>query len=394
MGTASNGIQVNTTRGTDPEAELRKEYYRVLARRRLSKDLRGMPAVTVEDLIAEIRANAHGPDLPPQVYEEIRRHHAELQLENEVGRFQSLIDEISAEIRDRLTDKGMTLPLPVFAGQFPHGSFNAQVRPAAGGVLILINSGLFMLIYQMLKIATMATRFTDVNEKGEVLEHPEIHAAVRSPEETTGLLTDCVLAYILHGDSTRARRLPALGGVRQLLLGMVVHACEFFTVAHEFGHVIDGHFSNAEPVFDPEVRTYFHKDHFQEYNADQIAAALMIAGVYKSVELNIKEHELAQFRLKAMATVAGPFLFFALSHLIDQFRHRVRSVATSEPAEVSSHPPAQQRSFQLRAYITNKNDAFDFELADRYTEFFTAQIDPIVAEAKRRLGEPKPEPKE
>ncbi len=150
--------------GTDPESELRAEYYRVLARRRLLTDLRGEAAVTVEDIIAEMKANAHGPDLSPAVYEEIRRNAAVQLLEEEGGRFQPIIDEMSAEIRERLTEKGMTLPLPVFAGQFPHGSFNAQARPVAGGVLILINSGLFMFIYQMVKVATMATRFTDYNE--------------------------------------------------------------------------------------------------------------------------------------------------------------------------------------------------------------------------------------
>lgn len=386
------GTELKMVEGTDPEAELAKEYQLLLARRRLFRDLHARPTLTVDEIISEMKAYSHGPDLSPQFYEEMRKSHAEQQLNNEGGEFQPFIHHVSEEIRERLKEKGMTLPVPVFAGQFPHGSFNAQARRVPGGVLILINSGLFMFIYQMLKIATMATRFTDFNEKGELIEHPEIPATGKPPEEITRLLTDCVLAYILHGDSTLARRLPTLGGVRQALLARLVHACESFTVAHEFGHVIDGHFSKAVPVLDADMNTYISKDHLQEYNADQIAAALLIAGVYAQVEdlstqPQIEEHDLDLFRLHAAATIAGPFLFFALSHLIDQVRRRVRSVPASEPAEVSSHPPPQERSFQLRAYITNKNNAFDFELADSYTEFFAAQIDPIVAEAQRRFGE-------
>lgn len=393
--TAMIGTDVNTTEESDPETELRKEYLRLLARRRLSETLHAEATVTGEDIIAEMQANAHGPDLPPQFYEQLRKSLADQLRENEGGRFQPIIEVISAEIRERLTEKGITLPMPVYAGQFPHGSFNAQARPVNGGVLILINSGLFMFIYQMLKIATMATRFTDLNERGQLVKHPKIHDAVQSSEEITRLLTDCVLAYIKHEDSTRAHRLPALGGVRQTLLAMLVHSCEMFTVAHEFGHVIDGHFSDAAPVLDSNVTSYFSKDHLQEYNADQIAAALLIAGVYAEAEAlskqpRIEEYELAQLHLRSMATVAGPFIFFALSDLVDQVRKRVHSVPTSEPAEVSSHPPAPERFFQLSNFFTRNNTECNFEFANGYTGFFTAQIDSIVAEAQRRFGESTP----
>lgn len=386
------GTDVTTIDETEPEANLREEYQRLLARRRLGNVLRVEATLTVDEIIAEMKANAHGPDLSPEVYDEVRRVFAAQLAENEGGRLQPIIDEISAEIRERLTEKGMTLPLPVFAGQFPHGSFNAQARPVPGGVLILINSGLFMFIWQMLKIATMAIRFTALNEKGELIGHPELPPVIESREEITSLLTDCVLAYILYGDSRRARRLPTLGGVRHLLLVRLVRACETFTVAHEFGHVIDGHFSEAAPELDLDAISYSSKDHLQEYNADQIAAALLIAGVQAEADAlaqkpSIDEYELNYFQLDAKTSVAGPFLFFALSQLIDQVRNRVLSVPSSEPPEVSSHPPAPERVSRLRALFSDYPISFDFEFANLYTEFFTGQIDQIVAEAQRRFGE-------
>src|SRR5438874_1225021 len=58
------------------------------------------------------------------------------------------LDEMVAKIDVAINRSGLKLDRRVYVGEFPTGSFNAQVQALPEGAMVLMNSGLFWLIYQ------------------------------------------------------------------------------------------------------------------------------------------------------------------------------------------------------------------------------------------------------
>jgi hypothetical protein len=367
---------------------LREEYANILRRRHVDEDLRKRPTITMLDAIAEMEAGDDGLH-PPGYFDEARRVIREMPT-TEGGQLQPLLESISAQIETHLDRLNIRLPETIYVGLFPLGAANAEVRAAKDGVLILVNAGLFMVIYQSLKVANLATRFTDWDSDGELVEHPVLRNLEITAQEVTSLLADIVMAYIEHGDSTKAARLAALGGVRGDLLRALVASCEIFTVAHEFAHVLQGHVTKRVAAAQrPEGGAAYSKPtrHREEFEADEIGASLLISELFYHLEqvgdfAKMTEAQQAQLRQLSDTTIAGPLIFFALIGLIDRVRQRLGLETTQEP-EWSSHPSSSERAFKVRELIRSSAD-FDLSTADSYVQFFSEQTELIVQEALRR----------
>jgi hypothetical protein len=181
---------------------------------------------------------------------------------------QDLLGRQAAQLLGALKDAGKELPFPIFVGIYPTGEFNARVRPAGDGALLLINAGLMDLIFSVLKI-NLASSF-DPGKK-PLLE--EWQAAM--------VLAESFNAYLYGGGSMKAWPLPRLNRGRESVLGYVLHAAEAFAVAHEIGHVVLGHVHLSGP---PAARASVQLTPETELAADAFAVDLVASamGVSKS----------------------------------------------------------------------------------------------------------------
>ena len=374
------------TTGTSdrPEDALRARYREVLRLRRVESRLRGEPAVSIDDIIAEMRDNDRGTPLNPEFFEEIRRTSADASpLE---GLLQPVIDDISSELNTELAADGRSLPCAVYAGQFPHGSFNAQARVVPEGVLVLLNSGLFMLLHQVLKVAALASRFTDEGANGELVEHPDIEPPSHTLDEIADLLTESVLAYLLFGESTRARRLPALGGVLAFSHGGLLRGVETFAVAHEFGHVLGGHLTTDEHRGDPDA--FAKKSQHEEFDADLIGTELLVSALDRRVRAAVAEGD-ESAEVQRTLVGPGPLIFFSISQLVENVRSRVSALPTREPTDTSTHPSTDERRRRLREVLAS-DPRVSLELADAMEGFLAFHTDGVVARATAWLTAPEP----
>jgi hypothetical protein len=247
------------------------------------------------------------------------------------------------EVRAAAQNEGATLPLAVFAGIFPTGSFNAQAVRCKEGALLLINTGLMMLIWQSLKIIFMRFSIFD-NEAGEIVQTPAL-----SHEETIFWITDVILAYLFRGNSTFSSILPIQDGHRARVLNQLVHQTEVFVLAHEYAHAVAGHLSES-PVRktmlpDGEVELV-QKSWMQEFEADLIGFTFLLNP--KTISNPIPREEYQNLSPK----LACPFLFFALDELVSAVYHHVTGLAAI-PNALSNHPPTSDRIGVLRAAIDN-----------------------------------------
>lgn len=132
---------------------------------------RGAPTVSVDELLAEVKAGDLGTPLSPDSYSAMADSLKSMYEPSEEGLLQGNIDSIVERLDEVLERQAMAPPSRFYCGQYPHGSFNAQSSLTRDGILMSINSGLLMLVYQALKLVTMATRLTEEDDDKGVRPH-------------------------------------------------------------------------------------------------------------------------------------------------------------------------------------------------------------------------------
>jgi hypothetical protein len=256
-----------------------------------------------------------------------------------------VLDVLSAEVIESARSVGLQSREPVLVREFPTGSFNAQATKVSGGVLLLINTGLMMFLYQTLKVMTFSMGFAEFDTSGRPIDGSIRHGPSLGGDEIAEALAEIVLAYLLLGDSAKARRFPLQGGAKGMVQGLLVRACEKFVIAHEYGHVVAGHFDNAKTR---KARTpiaeigLIEKTWKQEHEADTIATHLLLASAplfpdepWRSLE--IQSH------------AAGVLLFFAMDQLITSVVTEISGL--DHLAVVSDHPPSSDRASLQREFL-------------------------------------------
>lgn len=263
------------------------------------------------------------------------------ELVGEVG-FNSLLQEYGKDIENSIGKLGKSIDKNVYIGQFPTGSFNAQVCPVLDGGLILINTGLMMFIYQVAKIMSFSMVAANFDEKGQPIEKTVKSKSQYSHEQIVSALSEVVLAYLIAGHSTAAQRFPAEGGFRGIIAGNITTAAEKFVIAHEYGHVIAGHLNSPRTIVAKsgvgEINL-ISKSWQQEMEADALGAYIMIAGEDRVID---SPEKLFNFQI----LVAGILFFFSLDDLITSC---VEGITGRQDLHImTDHPPSAVRLKMLQ----------------------------------------------
>lgn len=252
---------------------------------------------------------------------------------------QELLDRHSANLDD-LVRRLEGEPPHVFCGLYPTGSLNAEARPADGGTLVLVNSGLMDLLYSVAKINVASSRLGD--------EPPLV-----DERQTAVALADVLNAYVFGANAALARALPPLEGRRRILAEDIAQTCEHFVLAHEYAHVLAGHFDdphNLVSVTTPIGRLdVLAKSREQEFEADRMGVEILASALFGPGSSDA-----------AQSRSIGAILFFFLADSV------VRSVrieaATQQSPEASDHPGSVERAERVAsrlAEITTSRIAFD-----------------------------------
>lgn len=280
---------------------------------------------------------------------------------------QFVIDQISEEIERSIVKSGLQLNLEFFAGEFPTGSFNAQACVVEDGTLLLVNTGLMVFLHKASKLITHSIEFSDFGDDGKPIfgtTEPTEPGAMTHSEQIEAF-AELLLGYLSMREDwiPRVRRIPLATGAKAMLSAMVVHSCEKFVLAHEYGHAIAGHLTaprtmvSKTPVGDVE---FVCKSWSEEFEADLIAAMLLVIETPRQIK-TYQDLFTLQF-----ATV-GPFFFFALDELITRVALEIKGLAGT--SIITDHPPSRQRMQAVREFYQRLGGPAMTEMGDAYAEF-------------------------
>lgn len=269
-------------------------------------------------------------------------------------------DSVTADILAVLDRSGIPLPTPVYVGQYPHNSFNAQACAVPGGTLILINTGLVTLVHEVAKCWGMSLApFTRAGDGELSFEQPTAELT-RRREEARAVIARAVVAYIFQGDSRLGGRIPL--DSRSASGFHLTRATEWFVISHELGHLLAGHLDVSR------TRTgsgeLIRKTRSQEFEADEIGALLVLRGLESRDQLRVN------------LALAGPFLFFAIDHLVTRVRNEVQDIP--EALVVTDHPPSDERAAALRRVFREHAGIGALQFANATISWLSTQEDDIL----------------
>ena len=209
--------------------------------------------------------------------------------------------------------------IPVYAGSYPHGSFNAQTCMTPAGVLILLNEGIIRLLTEVTGIFSHFIVFTS----------PETDASSPGPsprqysvDKSLDALADTILSYISQ-NAYMGKRLPLDYGGRNLIARRMAEYASIFALAHEYGHLISNHLGSPRNALsysdkaDPRPR-WIQKSQGEEFEADGFATVAMLFLVPYELfgpeekELSQEDKEEVHFRTILCGSAIYFFFYSAL----------------------------------------------------------------------------------
>ncbi len=241
----------------------------------------------------------------------------------------------------------------IFVGEFPTGRINAQAKSVDGGYLVLVDSGCLTVIKQ-------ATEYLVIYGDPD---HPNDREANRTAIEG---IVEVLDSYLEFGDPFFGPK-PLSGGLEAYVRHFVAKKMLEFVLAHEYGHVLAGHFKEshgAEEIVDTNIGqvSLLRKSQLQELEADIIAYKIVL-GVEKFSDINLtvmdKPYEDPEHcsgadwadALKLKSALAAPFIFLTFDSLLETV-NIARSAASGKAQLESSHPSARTRMDRLMAEIS------------------------------------------
>jgi hypothetical protein len=238
------------------------------------------------------------------------------------------IDDLYKNLAEPLMNRHTKLPTEgVAVGELETRDVNSCcVRVPAGEYVILVNVGLMIFLYQLTKI--FCSRIS-------VKPDRETDIIVRNSKELmeTAKYTFQTVAAYLSYNVPAPPRIPIITMDEEQVsfVAGILHFAELFVLAHEFGHIIEDHFSTTKVIkvrIKEEDISIFRADWNQEYEADRCGLELMLETVKEKSERS----------LVRASSYLGPDLFFTFLDLIEK-------IGNFKP---TSHPPAKLRRENLR----------------------------------------------
>ena len=268
----------------------------------------------------------------------------------------------AARIEKAIAALGFSLPGPVYVGEYPHQSLNAQACAVKNGTLLLVNVGLpYLLTDVALAFGTHILK-AHRNDDGTIEHQQSTEAMRRRADRSDETLANSLATYLLHTN-------PALGGKqdadmtpRGAMSYAAAGAAITFAVAHEYGHFLADHLNTPATGF-------LKKTHDQELEADEIGMLLSL----RAQEFDTLHAE--PFLAKAVA-VQGAFLFFAVDHLLNRVRSELPAIFRDRI--LSDHPPSDRRAARLRQTLIELEGPDILQLADALLPIIASHEDRVI----------------
>lgn len=284
--------------------------------------------------------------------------------------YRNPLDEAHKQIQRALAASGLELPGEVYVGEYPRRDFNAHAVAGKNGTLILLNSGLRALLDRVgTAMGASLQTFTRLDDGSIRLSTPTPDDERLHDSATTSLARSLV-AYLSQDQVPAPARLRVPLDTHGLFGFLLAASAENFAVGHEFGHLLAGHLH--ETAGHPDIQDWSAESLRREYEADELAALLLLRGQDESVQ-----------RVMRALTVAGPFVFLALDHLITRVQHEIYELP--DGLIKRTHPPSDERGAALRAVFIELEDASTLQFADIAVSWLSGQEDKIIETARRQL---------
>lgn len=268
--------------------------------------------------------------------------------------FEHLIRSYEKEIEDMLSSVGFPLPKNVLTGELPINSFNAQAcRTKSGGLIVLINSELFLFLYQVSRIYSNSMVIAKSSTPSEVVSN-----SVFDFPKACKALAECLYAYIVDRDSGNAPRYPKNSGIRDNIESHLLRGAEFFVVAHEFGHILSGHLGEEKDIKkcildtdDLVTLNLIEKSWKEEYEADSVGLGLL-----SEYSLRLKNAHGSEVGKNFQPfTLGGACLFFCLDDYIISAVNILNGLEI-EHKWISDHPHPKDRINALQQKLADIPD--------------------------------------
>jgi hypothetical protein len=230
-----------------------------------------------------------------------------------------LLAEINRRLIVRVADHKILAAKDVYAGVFPTNTFNAHVVQRADQPLVLVNTGAFELLegaivpFSLLKPgsarqqARVLARFVRQYCEERALPQGDQFEDFHSDEERSKFAVD------------------------------LLTAAEDFVLAHEYGHLANGHVGNAvaDLTFRDDGRSIQvpSRQVNEEYEADRWAAHALLSSA-----LNTPGDE------EWLVICSGPLLFLSVAALVEGYHAKLG-------LNQDTHPPAITRYTEIRTAL-------------------------------------------
>jgi hypothetical protein len=249
---------------------------------------------------------------------------------SKVDTMQKTLDDLYMDLSKPLEKRSAKLPLEGIAvGELQNLDVNSCcVRVPAGGYVILVNTGIMILLYQLTKIFTSRI-VIEADGQTQIIVSDTAQLL-----EIAKYTVQTIATYLGH--NVRPIRFPItrMQKAQVSFVAGILHFAELFVLAHEFGHIIEDHFSVENLM---RIRTkeedinLFRSNWNQEYEADTCGLELVLGTVGE----NDKKNERSLVRA---SSYMGPDLVFTFFDMIEK-------IGDIKPG---THPPAKSRRENLR----------------------------------------------
>jgi Zn-dependent protease with chaperone function len=247
------------------------------------------------------------------------------------------------DVRRGMQRLGRSWPA-VHVDLFPTGDLNAMSVPAPGGHLVLVNTGLMNLVFNVLKIHVLSQRIGPTDED----------AAQVTEAQVALLLAEALNAYIYGAGSWMTWSTPPLQGRRSDLIAPTLALCEDFVLAHELGHVLAGDRVEAVTYLSAPVEAPVPgldipvAAHDAELAADRLAAEIVRAAFGVDESIGPADER---------SLYAGLLFFFLVDEAVRSAKNHLDAAAAQRRSgAITTHPPGAERMERLVAAFPPRHD--------------------------------------
>lgn len=187
--------------------------------------------------------------------------------------YYSLLSDLVEDARQAAVRLGYKVPEEVTFGLLPTGQVNGRACAVpAGGLVVAIDDGLFNFVYSLAKVIgthceVTVTEASGVGQLDVTWIDNDIARSVRDNEDANRRWLEILTATFGFGYPDMAPVRPLLEDRSYFILPVTTSA-ELFIIAHEFGHLILGH-----------------------YERNHVASKLMLPGGVEVDEFNTRREE-------------------------------------------------------------------------------------------------------